>query len=321
MPPSPSTSSSSSSSTPETAARPRWEATVDDKSKRNNLVAVSRGRDELQLPNFAQNFEHLHPNFDPRLPNNDDRLPKAPRNDDIVLPRVPHIVDTRFPRRNDEPFQFLNFPRRRQSRFRDHHQSRFRDADAIDVALSSGQNVDIPNPLEKLVDGIFENVRNFELPTLDSIGKISENVNNRMQKGLESFQNATLLPPVPEVPSWTKDLLKSLDIFNLTTSVTNATLASPLDIFNVTRRVQQDQDNAPLFPNLDIFNVTGKVQSDLNKIQNATSTIMNPFNLFNMTHLNMTHLDIFNMTKQVRWSSFIPEGLSHLANFSTTLQI
>ena len=64
--------------------------------------------------------------------------------------------------------------------------------------------------------------------------------------------------------------------------------------------MQRDLDRIQL---LDIFNVTKKVETDLAKIQNVTSaTVMmmiNPFNLFNLTQLNMTNLDIFNLTKQV----------------------
>ena len=55
---------------------------------------------------------------------------------------------------------------------------------------------------------------------------------------------------------------RSLDIFNLTSTMSN--LTSPLDLFNVTKGAQRDLDPIQL---LDIFNMTAKVQSDLDKLQ------------------------------------------------------
>ena len=174
---------------------------------------------------------------------------------------------------------------------------------------------------------------------MNTLEEYSHNMTNRMQKGLETIQFFPNVTLVPEVPTWTKDLFRSLDIFNISTqstnnnldemskkvqkdldkigSMTNMTLVNPFQIFNLTnlnvtnldifRKVQADLDkmkNELTNP----FNIFNNVTTNLNKTQKLPNDFANMQllpnitwnNIFNGTHINITNLDIFNVTKKIQ---------------------
>ncbi len=139
---------------------------------------------------------------------------------------------------------------------------------------------------------------------MNTLGEYSHNMTNRMQKGLETIQFFPNVTLVPEVPTWTMDLFRSLDIFNISTQSTNN--------------------------NLD--EMSKKVQKDLDKIGSmANLTLVNPFQIFNLTNLNVTNLDIFKKVQtdldkmkilpNLTWPNELTNPFSILNNVTTNLNV
>ena len=124
--------------------------------------------------------------------------------------------------------------------------------------------------------------------------------------------------------TWTKDLINSLDVFNVSTNLNltnqhfvNMTKKMQTDLnmtnqhfVNMTRKMQTDLD----LTNQHLVNITKKMQTDLVKLKilpNVTLpemhevigsldflnvTQLNIFNVTNLDIFNVTNLDIFNVT-------------------------
>ena len=125
--------------------------------------------------------------------------------------------------------------------------------------------------------------------------------------------------------TWTKDLINSLDVFNVSTNLNltnqhfvNMTKKMQTDLnmtnqhfVNMTKKMQTDLD----LTNQHLVNITKKMQTDLVKLRilpNVTLPEMqevigsldflnvSQLNIFNVTNLdifNVTNLDIFNLTQ------------------------
>ena len=122
--------------------------------------------------------------------------------------------------------------------------------------------------------------------------------------------------------TWTKDLMTSLDVFNVSSSLnlTNQHLT------NITRKVQSDLVKMNLLPNvtlpelqqvLDIFNLTNLDPFNLTKLDLFNMTNMDPFNITKLDIFNLTSLDLFNATR-LRVEQTLNENpiLGHLKNFA-----
>ena len=125
--------------------------------------------------------------------------------------------------------------------------------------------------------------------------------------------------------TWTKDLINSLDVFNVSTNLNltnqhfvNMTKKMQTDLdmtnqhfVNMTKKMQTDLD----LTNQHLVNITKKMQTDLVKLKilpNVTLpemqevigsldflnvTQLNIFNVTNLDIFNVTNLDIFNLTQ------------------------
>ena len=125
--------------------------------------------------------------------------------------------------------------------------------------------------------------------------------------------------------TWTKDLINSLDVFNVSTNLNltnqhfvNMTKKMQTDLnmtnqhfVNMTKKMQTDLD----LTNQHLVNITKKMQTDLVKLRilpNVTLpemqevigsldflnvTQLNIFNVTNLDIFNVTNIDIFNLTQ------------------------